>query len=40
MYRWESLMAIRRLPKTQNNVVKYYLLQLPVKYEISSSAPG
>jgi hypothetical protein len=25
MHRWELILAIRRLPQTQNNVVKYYV---------------
>jgi hypothetical protein len=27
MHRWKLILAIRRLPQTQNNIVKYYLPQ-------------
>jgi hypothetical protein len=40
LYRQESILAISRLPQSQNNVVNYYILQLTCKYEISSSALG
>jgi hypothetical protein len=31
LYRQESILAIRHLPQTQNNVVKYYILQFACK---------
>jgi hypothetical protein len=31
LYRWESILAVRCPPKTQNNVVKYYVLQFTCK---------
>ncbi len=31
LYGWESIMAIHHLPQTQNNVVKYCLLQFACK---------
>jgi hypothetical protein len=31
VYRWESILTIRRLPQTQSNVIKYYILQFACK---------
>jgi hypothetical protein len=31
LYRWESILAIRCPSQTQNNVVKYYVLQFTCK---------
>jgi hypothetical protein len=31
LYRWESILAVSRLPQTQNDVVKYYVLQFTCK---------
>jgi hypothetical protein len=40
LYHRESILAICRLPQTQNNIVKLCTVNLSVKYEICSSAPG